>query len=1559
MGDKEATEEDKQVFFEIEMAKKYRSSDKIRWTLNGRKIGVDSSSRYEIQANGNMLKLVIKNVLLEDEGNYAAELNNTKANGYLTVNELPPRFVKELGEVSGVEEQSAVLECELSKAKWKKTGLDVQVKWFKGQREVRDTTKHAIRKSGVKHSLEVRQLAFDDVGEYTAQVMGEKTTGRLVLCEAGVEFTSRMKDVEVDEKETAQFDVEVNKVQSSVSGETIAYQWYRKCADGEEQLSKSDGRFSMANIGKRLVLKISECEMEDAGQYWVQVGDARAKAKLTVNEIPVVFKRPLRDQTGHEAQSVTFEATVNREDKPVKWLVDGKPISREDLDSGKYVVKKDKCRLSLTINELSMERHHDVHITCQCGDKAKSKAKLVLDEEDIRFVERLTDSGVKEGEAITLTCRLNKVKYETRPNGKLSVRWHIKGKEVKPLSSQRHRTEQQDTLLKLTVSSIVSHEDAGEVKCTVNDKLVTTANLFVEEEPIVFIRPLQDLCLHEMPSEAKFEAELNKAFVDAKWMRNGEEISEADRRFTIVREGPVHRLTVKKADANDVGEYTIQLQGKSNKKSTASLDIKALCKMFLDAKYKDTITIKRGTTLDVEVPFTGYPVPTVEWTKEDETLRGTRVKTEMVKNKLVTLALSKTTRADSGKYTLTLENEVGREKCHVRVNVLDRPGPPRDPVVSEVYANEMKVSWTVPEDDGGSNITGYVVEVKEAGLQNWTEVDTKNYNELYHYVKRLTLGTKYAYRVSAVNKYGQSEPVESDSHEAKYPFSVPDAPINVTANDVTTDSCVVKFEPPKFDGGSPIIGYFIERKQTSTARWLRVNRQPVAETSVKVSDLVEDFEYEMRVIAVNKAGESLPSEPCKPFLAKNQFNRPSPPLNLAFGRVTKSSIELDWSEPESNGGTPITGYKIELFNSKSYKWQPVDLGRIHGCNVTVTGLKEGKEYELRAVATNKVGDSGPSEPCGPMVARDKIEGDKPEVLTPLKDLRVMVGETAKFKARVHAKPPPHIEWAHDEATLSRSQANFTSTYDNDNLELNISNVQVKDQGMYRVTVKNPLGQATTEARLTVLKRPAIKYDSRFDKVIEVVANDQNLNITTEITGHPRPVVTWFREGEEIRPDGAVSRGKAEFGEKFAYFNLKKIKRGEGGNYSVTAENEVGKADAAFVVKVLDVPLPPEELAVADISSYSCKLTWKVPADDGNSPITGYFIESFDFKRATWSRVDRSSLTEHYIDKLEKGKAYQFRVVAENKVGQSEPCTMEEPVLAKGKYDVPSAPTIQDISETTDSSCRVSWAPSRNDGGAPIRGYFVERRSAAKWIRVNKEPVDQLHYTVRDLVQGNDYEFRVCAINIEGEGAYSRESEPHNIRNKYTRPDPPVDLTVANITKSSCQLTWRPPIRNGGLPIVRYIVERRTRGEYKYVRFTDDFISECEYEIHGLIEGNEYEFRVYAENKMGESLPSDPTRTFKARDNVKPEAPWIGDMPDLGHAVGTQGKIEVKVTGVPTPDIKWKKGSRQINVNSSKYSISYAQNLAVLFINNLVEEDAGSYTIEAENQAGSETQSCKY
>lgn len=46
----------------------------------------------------------------------------------------------------------------------------------------------------------------------------------------------------------------------------------------------------------------------------------------------------------------------------------------------------------------------------------------------------------------------------------------------------------------------------------------------------------------------------------------------------------------------------------------------------------------------------------------------------------------------------------------------DRPGPPVGPVIfDEVTKDYMVISWKPPLDDGGSEITNYIIEKKEVG----------------------------------------------------------------------------------------------------------------------------------------------------------------------------------------------------------------------------------------------------------------------------------------------------------------------------------------------------------------------------------------------------------------------------------------------------------------------------------------------------------------------------------------------------------------------------------------------------------------------------------------------------------------------------------------------------------------------------------------------------------------------------------------------------------------------------------------------------------------------------
>lgn len=98
----------------------------------------------------------------------------------------------------------------------------------------------------------------------------------------------------------------------------------------------------------------------------------------------------------------------------------------------------------------------------------------------------------------------------------------------------------------------------------------------------------------------------------------------------------------------------------------------------------------------------------------------------------------------------------------------------------------------------------------------------------------------------------------------------PEAP---EIKDVTKTSCLVTWQPPKQDGGSPVTGYHVERRITSSPRWIKINKAAITELQLKVTDLIEGNEYEFRIMAENKIGVGPPSSPCPPFLAKDAFGK--------------------------------------------------------------------------------------------------------------------------------------------------------------------------------------------------------------------------------------------------------------------------------------------------------------------------------------------------------------------------------------------------------------------------------------------------------------------------------------------------------------------------------------------------------------------------------------------------------------------------------------------------------------------------------------------------------------
>ena len=77
---------------------------------------------------------------------------------------------------------------------------------------------------------------------------------------------------------------------------------------------------------------------------------------------------------------------------------------------------------------------------------------------------------------------------------------------------------------------------------------------------------------------------------------------------------------------------------------------------------------------------------------------------------------------------------------------------------------------------------------------------------------------------------------------------------------MTASSARISWHEPK-DNGSPILGYWIERKEVNSKHWTRVNRALLNSLEVKVSGLMEGLTYIFRVCAENLAGPGPFSEP--------------------------------------------------------------------------------------------------------------------------------------------------------------------------------------------------------------------------------------------------------------------------------------------------------------------------------------------------------------------------------------------------------------------------------------------------------------------------------------------------------------------------------------------------------------------------------------------------------------------------------------------------------------------------------------------------------------------------
>ncbi|XP_026057311.1 myosin light chain kinase, smooth muscle-like [Carassius auratus] len=129
-----------------------------------------------------------------------------------------------------------------------------------------------------------------------------------------------------------------------------------------------------------------------------------------------------------------------------------------------------------------------------------------------------------------------------------------------------------------------------------------------------------------------------------------------------------------------------------------------------------------------------------------------------------TLVLSDVLPVDEGSYSLFVQNRGGTAHQTISLRVIDRPDPPSSsPFVSQLTRSSLVLSWSGPCFDGGSAITGYVVEFQRLDQTepgDWAELTNQCLNTSYRVCSGLDPQGQYRFRVRACNTAGVSDPSE-------------------------------------------------------------------------------------------------------------------------------------------------------------------------------------------------------------------------------------------------------------------------------------------------------------------------------------------------------------------------------------------------------------------------------------------------------------------------------------------------------------------------------------------------------------------------------------------------------------------------------------------------------------------------------------------------------------------------------------------------------------------------------------------------------------------------------
>ena len=727
----------------------------------------------------------------------------------------------------------------------------------------------------------------------------------------------------------------------------------------------------------------------------------------------------------------------------------------------------------------------------------------------------------------------------------------------------------------------------------------------------------------------------------------------------------------------------------------------------------------------------------------------------------------------------------------------------------------------------------------------------------------------------------------------------PGAPTGLTATANGRTRIDLSWTAPTSDGGSTITGYKIEVSADAGSSWSNlVTNSDSATTTHEHTGLTAGTTRRYRVSAINSAGTGAASSAAS--ATTDAATAPGAPTGLGATANGWTRIDLSWTAPTSDGGSTITGYKIEVSADAGSSWSTLvsDSG-LAATAYPHTGLTAGTTRRYRVSAINSAGTGAASSAASATTDAAGTPG-APIGLGATANgwTRIDLSWTAPTSDGGATITGYKIEVSADAgsswSTLVTNTSSTTTSYPHTGLTAGTTR-------RYRVSAINSAGtgaassaaSATTDAAGTpgapIGLGATANGQTRIDLAWTAPDNGGNAIIGYQLerktgAGSYKSISTSIAADATSYSDNSPAPATAYI------YRIRAVNAGGTGDWS----------NQAATTTPATVPAAVDNLAATAISAGAINLTWTAP-DDGGRAIKGYQLE----RRAgvggyTLVSSEIAADTTSYSDSgLSKGTPHTYRIRAVNGVGNGG--WSNQPSATTGTV-VPEA--VDDLAATPASASAIdlTWTAPGN-GGSAITGYRLERKTASGTVS-SSIAADATRHTDSGLNAGTTYTYRLRAVNAVGNGGWSNEA---SVTTGSVVPGAPTSLEATANGQTQIDLTWAAPASDGGAIITGYKIEvSADAGSIWSTLVTNSDSATTTHEHTGLTAGTTRRYRVSAINSVGvgavstvasattaaAGTPGAPTGlTATANGRTRIDLSWTAPTSDGGSTI-TGYKIEV-------------------------------------------------------------------